>query len=244
METPSPRPMAFSCSSSRLCFWWRRFSKCSRFSRDLTIKLQSKVVDVVYPYKLVGRVVPRFKSLRHNSTSEFRKQFAEATRIGKQLHGDSLELTKPRIAGRQRHCKQPALVHTRRVQYYRITLYSEFLSHVVSELEERFLNNPSHSLTIGLLHLLPSECHIPLVSCCLSMSFILLGCAWANARTSSFMQHEREFHSSRVYLGKCSNQFCSDKRALHLARLIFISARELSRDSDMVLRRAVLINFS
>ena len=39
--------------------------------------------------------------------------------------------------------------------YYRITLYDEFLSHVVSELEERFANNPSHSLTIGLL---PSEC--------------------------------------------------------------------------------------
>ena len=37
-------------------------------------------------------------------------------------------------------------------EYYRIT---QFLSHVVSELEERFANNPSHSLTIGLL---PSEC--------------------------------------------------------------------------------------
>ncbi len=43
-------------------------------------------------------------------------------------------------------------------EYYRITLYNEFLSHVQTELEERFVNNPSRGITIGLLHLLPSEC--------------------------------------------------------------------------------------
>ena len=34
----------------------------------------------------------------------------------------------------------------------------EFLSHILSELEERFLNNPSHGVAVGLLHLLPSVC--------------------------------------------------------------------------------------
>ena len=41
-------------------------------------------------------------------------------------------------------------------QYYRITLYNEFLSHVIAELEERFVKSPPQY--IGLLHLLPWEC--------------------------------------------------------------------------------------
>ena len=38
--------------------------------------------------------------------------------------------------------------------------------------------------------------------------------------------------------------FCSERRALHLSRLIFIRARELNRDSDIVAHRAVLIILS
>lgn len=37
-------------------------------------------------------------------------------------------------------------------------MYDEFLSHVVSELEDRFVNNPAHKHALGLLNLLPSEC--------------------------------------------------------------------------------------
>ena len=76
-------------------------------------------------------------------------------KVGKQLHGDQYELTIPRISGRQRHRSNPPSSTSE--EYYRITVYDEFLSHVVSELE-RFVNNPSHSITIGLPHLLPSEC--------------------------------------------------------------------------------------
>ena len=124
--------------------------------KELTIKLQLKAIDVVSAYKLVNNVVSRFKSMRANSVIEFKKQFEEAARIGKQLHGDQFELTTPRLSGRQRHRSNPP--SSTPEEYYRITLYDEFLSHVVSELEERFVNNPSHSITIGLLHLLPSEC--------------------------------------------------------------------------------------
>ena len=42
--------------------------------------------------------------------------------------------------------------------YFRITLYHEFLSHVVSELQSRFVDNPAHNIVLGLLYLLPSEC--------------------------------------------------------------------------------------
>ena len=43
-------------------------------------------------------------------------------------------------------------------EYFRITLFDEFLSHVISQLEDRFVNNPAHSIALGLLCLLPSEC--------------------------------------------------------------------------------------
>lgn len=58
--------------------------------RELTIKLQMKATDVVSAYKLVETLVSRLKSMRTNSVPEFRKQFAEATKIAKQLHGDDL----------------------------------------------------------------------------------------------------------------------------------------------------------
>ena len=37
-------------------------------------------------------------------------------------------------------------------------MYNKFFSHILSELEERFVNNPSHGVAVGLLHLLPSVC--------------------------------------------------------------------------------------
>ena len=79
----------------------------------------------------------------------------EATRIVKLLiHGDHIELTKPRLFGG----RGIAAIHPQSTteENYRITLYDEFLSYVVSALEERFVNNPSHSVTIAL-HL-SSEC--------------------------------------------------------------------------------------
>ena len=124
--------------------------------RELTVKLQLKATDVVSAYKLVESLVSRLKSMRTNSVSEFKKQFAEAAKVAKQLHGDEFELTTPRLSGRQTYRTNPP--SSTPEEYYRITLYDEFLSHVTSELEERFVNNPSQSITVGLLHLLPSEC--------------------------------------------------------------------------------------
>lgn len=42
--------------------------------------------------------------------------------------------------------------------YFRISLYDEFLSHIVANLESRFVENPAHDIAIGLLNLLLSEC--------------------------------------------------------------------------------------
>ena len=41
-------------------------------------------------------------------------------------------------------------------EYFRITIYNEFLPHVISELQSRFVDNASHN--VGILHLLPSKC--------------------------------------------------------------------------------------
>ena len=137
----------FQLQSSLFLVSFQILVQAFQILRELTVKLQSRAIDVISAYKLVNKVVSILKSMKINSTSEFRKQFAEATKIGKQLHGDEYELTTPRISGRQRHRSNPA--SSTPEEYYRITLYDEFLSHVVSELEERFVNNPSHSITQG-----------------------------------------------------------------------------------------------
>ena len=124
--------------------------------RKLTVKLQMQAIDVVYAYKMVNSVVSVLKALRNDSTHEFKKQFTEATKLGKQLHGDDFILSKPRLTGRQAYRSNPP--SSTAEDYYRITLYDEFLSHVTAELEDRFSNNPSHGIVLGLLHLLPNEC--------------------------------------------------------------------------------------
>ena len=123
--------------------------------RELTLKLQSKAIDVAYAYKHL-KVVSTLRSLKTNSVIEFRKQFLEAQRIGRLLHGEEFELTTPRLTGRQTHHSNPP--SNTPEKYFRITLYNEFLAHIVSELEERFLNNPAHSIVVELLYLLPNEC--------------------------------------------------------------------------------------
>ena len=120
------------------------------------MKLQMRAIEVVYAYKQVEKVISTLRSLRSDSVTEFRKQFSEALRIGRQLHGDISQLTSPRFAKQQQHRSYPSLSTPE--EYYRITLYNEFLSHILSELEGRFLNNPSHGVAVGLLHLLPSAC--------------------------------------------------------------------------------------
>ena len=97
-----------------------------------------KVFDVCRAYSLVDKILTTLKAMRKNSSLEFNKQFAEATKLGKQLHGEDFELTKPRHASRQIHRSNPP--SSTAEDYYRISIYDENLTHVVAELEERFLS--------------------------------------------------------------------------------------------------------
>ena len=92
--------------------------------------------------------------MRGESEQVFKTIFSEVTKLGKQLYGSDFELIRPRISGRQVHRSNIETSSTE--DYYRITYYNEFLSHVTTELKLRFMDTPPHG--IGLLHLLPTKC--------------------------------------------------------------------------------------
>ena len=124
------------------------------YLREITLKLQLEGIDVFYAYEQISGVISTLKSLRTDSEIEFKKIFEETTKLAKELHGPAYELQQPRISRRQTNRSNVDAPTPE--DYYRITLYNEFISHVVSELEERFVKTPLHG--INLLQLLPSEC--------------------------------------------------------------------------------------
>ena len=73
--------------------------------------------------------------------------------MGKDLHGHDFELSRTRTVRHQMHRSNPETSSPE--EHYCVTLYDEFLSHMICELLERFTENSSHGS--GLLYLLPSE---------------------------------------------------------------------------------------
>ena len=121
--------------------------------RELTVKIQMQAIDVLYASKLVSSALSTVKVLRRDSPTEFKKLFTEATKLGKQFHEDEFVFVTPRLAGHQSHRGNPP--SSTAEDYYRITLYNEFLSHVIAELEDKFHNNSSHIIA-GLLYVVRS----------------------------------------------------------------------------------------
>ena len=93
------------------------------------MKLQMQAIDVVYAYRQVCSVISILKGMRQESTREFGKIFVETAKLGEDLHGEQFQLCKPRITRRQVHRSNPVTASVE--DYFRITLYDEFLSHVV-----------------------------------------------------------------------------------------------------------------
>ena len=116
--------------------------------------MQGKAADVAFAYKEVGETVKRFEKMRENSEEEFSSIFEETKNLGKELYGEMFQLTKLRSAGRQMH--RSNMETTNVESYYRISLYNEFLSYIIEELQGRF-----QTFSAGfreLFFLLPSEC--------------------------------------------------------------------------------------
>ena len=122
--------------------------------RGLKLKLQMEAGDVLYAYREVQEIISYLKTIRSRSEAEFSQIFAEAAKLEKDLHGEDFELRMPRVNRRQVHCSNVDV--SRAKDYFCITIYNEFLSHTISELQSRFLDNPGY--VVGRLHLLPSEC--------------------------------------------------------------------------------------
>ena len=146
----------FQLESSSFLIAFKILLKIFSYLREITLKLQMEAIDAAYAYKQVHSVVSTLKDMRNESTEGFKKIFADTTKLGKDLHGVQFELQKPRVVGRQAHRSNPNVSTVE--DYFRITPYDEFLSHVIAELEERFLDNQTQDVALGLLDLLPHEC--------------------------------------------------------------------------------------
>ena len=122
--------------------------------RGLTIKLQMQAIDVLYAYKQVNTLLSSLKRMRERAEATFGRIFKETKTLAKQLHGEEFELKRPRLNNQQVHRANVTVQSAE--EYFRITLHNEFLSHIVTELEQRF--SSSQSQILGLLQLLPELC--------------------------------------------------------------------------------------
>ena len=122
--------------------------------RGIIQKLELEASDVLFAYKGVSEVVSTLQGLRSNSEYVFKRMYTDITKLGKELLGDDFELKQPRTSIRQMH-RNNVQANTPE-QYYLIAFFNEFLSDSVMELNERFTDISPCSL--GLLHLLPSQC--------------------------------------------------------------------------------------
>ena len=98
--------------------------------RGLTLKLQMQAADIINAYGEVGNIIELLVRMREESEQVFKTIFSE-TMLGKELYGTDFELKKPRISGRQVHHSNIEATSTE--DYYRITYFNEFLSHVTLE---------------------------------------------------------------------------------------------------------------
>ena len=122
--------------------------ECLTRMRGLTLKLQMEAVDVLYAYKQVDNVIKSLKNMREKASHTFSVIFEETTQLGKKLHGDDFELEKPRLASRQVHRDNVQVASVE--DYYRVTLYNEFLT--------LFLNWKEDLLLVSLTLLGFSSC--------------------------------------------------------------------------------------
>jgi hypothetical protein len=123
--------------------------------RGLTTKLQMQAIDVLYAYREVTVVIANLQAMRDEAETEFARLFEETTALGKQLHGEDFKLKQPRTSRQQVHRNNVPSASTE--AYFRISLYNEFLSHVVLDLQDRFSSEVTSHAT-GLLHVMPVEC--------------------------------------------------------------------------------------
>lgn len=95
-------------------------------------------------------------SNKWDSSYQFQPLFAGTIKLGQQLHGEIYLSCLLQELWVNKYIEAILQYPLQRTTFK--SLSDEFLSHVISQLEDRFFDNPAHSVALGLLYLLPSEC--------------------------------------------------------------------------------------
>ena len=104
-----------------------------------------QALDVLCAYDQISSVVTALQKIWEVSETEFEKIYDNTTKMGKTLYGGQFKIGKPWTTGHQTHRSNPGVDSAK--DYYRITFFDELVSHVVAQLQERFVNNPAHGTT-------------------------------------------------------------------------------------------------
>ena len=115
----------------------------------ITIKLQSRSLDIVKAFSMVEEVQMVYQSMRDNINQDFDTIYDQALKLATQL---SIEPTKPRTAAMQQH-RSNAPSETVK-EFFLRNLAVPFLDHLIVNLEERF--SPLAQASARLLYLIPS----------------------------------------------------------------------------------------
>ena len=115
----------------------------------ITVKLQSRTLDIIEAYQHVDDIKQFYKELRKNSEVDFHKVYQQAERMATAVNVDP---SKPRSCARQRN-RPNAQVETVE-EWYRVNVAVPFLDHILAELDSQF--SVLAQTSSKLLELVPS----------------------------------------------------------------------------------------
>jgi hypothetical protein len=101
--------------------------------QGITVKLQSKSIDIFDALGLVEEVKETFNNIRDNINDRFHRVYEHATRVASSVN---VEPQMPRICSRMTQRSNAAATNPE--EYFRINMGCIFLDHIISELETRF----------------------------------------------------------------------------------------------------------
>ena len=115
----------------------------------ITVKLQSRVLDVVEAYRKIDEVKQFYSEVRKNIDVEFHKVYAQSERMGAAV---DVEPCKPRSCSRQRHRANAEAESIE--QWFLRNAAIPFVDHILTELDTRF--SVLSQTSTQLLELVPS----------------------------------------------------------------------------------------
>lgn len=108
-------------------------SKTIEVIKPLSVKLQKQSQDILEAHDHVAIVESQLARFREESVETFGGWFGEAEELASSIQ---VPLERPRIHPRQKNRANPTCETTE--DYFCITIYNEFISHVANEMKQRF----------------------------------------------------------------------------------------------------------